>query len=178
MAKKALIVIDVQQGLFATQPAPFEAAQIIERINALARRARAANTSVLWVQHENDGALRFQSPGWQLDAGLDVHASDVLVRKKTPDAFHGTDLGEVLERLGIDSLAVAGYASEFCVDATVRRAAALGYPVEVVADAHTTHDKAHASAAMIRTHHNATLSNITSFGPKISAVPSDELGFA
>ncbi|MEX3841939.1 hypothetical protein [Paraburkholderia sp. BR10882] len=36
--------------------------------------------------------------------------------------------------------------------------------------ARTTHDKPHANGASIRAHHNATLSNIRSFGPKISAV--------
>jgi nicotinamidase-related amidase len=61
------------------------------------------------------------------------------------------------------------------VDTTVRRAAGLGYSVELVSDAHTTHDKSHASAEQIRAHHNATLQNISSFGVKIAAVMADEL---
>jgi len=97
------------------------------------------------------------------------------VRKTTPDSFLNTSLQSLLKELEVDSLIVCGYASEFCVDTSVRRAAGLGYPVSVVSDAHTTHDKAHASGAQIRAHHNATLPNISSFGVKIAAVEADSL---
>ncbi|MNL42777.1 Isochorismatase family protein [compost metagenome] len=70
---------------------------------------------------------------------------------------------------------VCGYATEFCVDTTVRRAAGLGMPVTLAADAHTTHDKPHASGARIRAHHNATLPAISSFGVKIAAVPAADI---
>jgi nicotinamidase-related amidase len=61
------------------------------------------------------------------------------------------------------------------VDTTVRRSAALGFEVTLVADAHTTHDRPHATAAAIRAHENATLPDITSFGPRIRAVTIDQL---
>jgi hypothetical protein len=44
--------------------------------------------------------------------------------------------------------------------------------------AHTTHDKVHATAALIRAHENATLPGITSFGPKISALSAADIQFA
>ena len=94
------------------------------------------------------------------------------MRKTTPDSFLRTDLEARLRERGITRLLIGGYASEFCVDTTVRRAAALGFEVVLLADAHTTHDKPHASAAQIRAHENATLPNITSFGPRISAIAS------
>ncbi|HCM0825166.1 TPA: isochorismatase family protein, partial [Vibrio parahaemolyticus] len=62
-----------------------------------------------------------------------------------------------------------------CIDTTIRRAAGLGYPVTLVSDAHTTHDKEHASGAKIRKHHNAMLPNISSFGVKIEAVEAHNL---
>ncbi len=37
-------------------------------------------------------------------------------------------------------------------------ATGLGYTMQMVADAHTTHEKAHLSAAKIREHHNKALS--------------------
>lgn len=86
-----------------------------------------------------------------------------------------TDLAKILESKQIKHLIVAGYASEFCVDTTIRRAASLGFSVELVSDAHTTHDKEHATGKTIRTHHNCTLPNITSFGVKISTVKTSEL---
>jgi len=68
-------------------------------------------------------------------------------------------------------------ACEFCIDTTTRRAAALGYGVTLAADAHTTHDKPHATAVEIRAHENATLSDLTSFGPVITATPSADIVF-
>jgi nicotinamidase-related amidase len=174
----ALLIIDVQHGLFAPAPAPFEADAVIERINRLADKARASSSPVIFIQHEREsGFLAFGSEGWQLPAGLTVVGTDIKVRKTTPDSFLRTDLAEVLATHGVQQLVVCGYASEFCVDTTTRRAAALGFPVTIAADAHTTHDKAHASGAQIRAHHNATLSSLTSFGPKIAAVAASEVVF-
>ncbi|WP_335340099.1 isochorismatase family protein [Collimonas pratensis] len=79
---------------------------------------------------------------------------------------------ELLTAWQVDHLVICGYASEFCVDTTVRSAAAQGYPVTLVSDAHTTHDKPHASGQQIRTHENATLPNVDSFGVKITAIVS------
>lgn len=174
----ALIVIDVQCALFASSPAPFEALLVIERVNALALAARAAGAPVIFVQHERDGSpLEFGSAGWQLAPGLQRLPNDVVVRKTTPDSFLRTELQTLLQQSGIERVVVCGYASEFCVDTTVRRAAALGFSVLLAADAHTTHDKTHASAAAIRAHENATLPHITSFGPMIHAMPTAEIGF-
>lgn len=50
--KSALLIIDVQRGLFDEQPRPFEADLVIERINALTAKARRANVPVVFIQHE------------------------------------------------------------------------------------------------------------------------------
>ncbi len=174
----ALIVIDVQRALFETSPPPADADAVLARINALTERARAAGTPVIYVQHEAPGsALDHGQPGWQLDARLQPADGDIRVRKTTPDSFLRTDLADVLAQAGAKRLVVCGYASEFCVDTTVRRAAALGFPVTLAADAHTTQDKPHAVGAQIRAHHNATLSSISSFGVKIAAVPAADITF-
>ena len=67
-------------------------------------------------------------------------------------------------------------AYETCTD---RRALALGYPVTLVADGHSTVDNRVLTASQITAHHNETLSNISSFGPRAVAVPAASLvGFA
>lgn len=173
----ALIVIDVQRGLFDPQPRPAEADEVVGRINALAARARAAGAPVIFVQHERPGDLEADSPGWALQDRLQVETGDHRIRKSTPDAFLRTGLDEVLAFSGVDQVVICGYATEFCVDTTTRSAAAHGYGVVLAADAHTTHDKPHASAAQIRAHHNATLPAIASFGPVIRAQPAAEIAF-
>ncbi|MFY7863485.1 cysteine hydrolase family protein [Roseateles sp.] len=177
--KTALLIIDVQRGLFDTEPRPFEADAVVQRINALADRARAVGAPVIFIQHEREAsALQYGSEGWQLERGLKVLPQDSVSRKTTPDSFLRTDLQDLLERQQVRHVVICGYASEFCVDTTTRRAAALGFEVTLAADAHTTHDKAHATAAQIRTHHNATLPGITSFRPSIRAERAEAIAFA
>lgn len=175
--KTAVLVIDMQRGLCDDPPRPHEAADVVQRINALTGRARAAGVPVAFIQHENDVDLEFDSERWQLADALHVDAGDTRIRKTTPDSFLRTPLEAWLAGQGVRQVVICGYSSEFCVDTTVRRAAALGYEVVLAADAHTSHDKPHATGAFIRAHHNATLSDITSFGVRISAVPSAEIDF-
>jgi nicotinamidase-related amidase len=157
--------------LIDDEPRPGDVERTTENINALMENARRGGVPVVLIQHEdNRGLVRDSSP-WELAKELQAGAGDFRVGKRTPDSFLGTELESLLTSLGVKHVVVCGYASEFCVDTTVRRAAALGYPVTIAADAHTTHDKPHAKAAQIREHHNATLSDIGSFGPKIRAIP-------
>lgn len=174
----ALLVIDVQSGLFDGDPRPDDADAVIARLNALIARARDAGAPVIFVRHERPGtALEPGAPGWAFQAQLDVHDDDLIVGKTSPDAFLRTALEPLLVTLNVDQLVIGGYASDFCIDTTTRRAAALGYPVVLAADAHTTHDKPHLTAARIREHHNATLSDIVSFGVPIRAVDSAQIQF-
>ncbi|WMD21222.1 cysteine hydrolase family protein [Achromobacter seleniivolatilans] len=175
----ALIVIDVQRALFETSPPPADAASVVARINMLADRARAAGVPVIYVHHESPGsALAHGQPGWELDPRLTPAQGDLRVRKTTPDSFLRTALGQTLSDAGVTHLVICGYATEFCVDTTVRRAAGLGLPVTLAADAHTTHDKPHAPGGQIRAHHNATLPAISSFGVKIEAIPAADIIFS
>lgn len=176
--KSALLVIDVQRGLFETTPPPYDADAVVCRINSLTTRARTAGVPVVFVQHERDGSpLQHGSEKWRIDPRLVVEPQDVILRKTTPDCFLRTDLSNLLEKWRTERIFICGYASEFCVDTTTRRAAALGFPVILVSDAHTTHSKGHASGAEIRAHHNATLPNLTSFGPVIKAQVAEAISF-
>jgi nicotinamidase-related amidase len=169
----ALLVIDMQRALCAGEEAAFGIDQVLPRINALAAQARAAGVPIVFVQHEEqDGSLVHGTEGWQLAEGLDVQPGDHRVRKRTPDSFHGTQLQAVLQDLGVRQLVVCGLQSDFCVDTSVRRALALGYPVTLVADAHSTVDNGVLSATQITAHHNRTLSCMASFGPRVEVVPA------
>ena len=174
--KPALLIIDVQVGLFHPKPEPSEAGPIIARINALAARARHHGVPVFLIQHANPvDELEVGTAAWQLDERLQTDASDYRLQKTSCDAFLRTDLETRLRAAGADEVVVCGYASEFCVDTTVRRAAALGLAVTLVSDAHTTHDKAHLAAYHIIRHENATLPHLTSFGPAIRTAAAASL---
>ena len=172
----ALLIVDVQQGLCEGEHDAFESQQVIARINVVSEKARAAGALVILIQHESrSGYLELGTDAWQLARGLHVEASDLRLRKTTPDSFHRTELEDVLRSRGVSSLVICGMHTEVCVDTTTRRALALGFPVVLVENAHTTEGNKHLSAAQVIQHHNDTLTKITSFGPRVRAVSSDDL---
>lgn len=174
----ALLVIDMQQGLCEGAHQAQGVAALVGRINGLAKKARAAKAPVFWVHHEeHEGVLQLGAPGWQLAKGLQTQTSDILVRKTTPDAFLRTGLERLLKTHGIESLVICGLQTEYCVDTTTRRALALGYPVELVSDGHSTMDTPHLSAQQIIQHHNETLSRIESFGSRARLVAAQNVNF-
>ena len=175
--KTAVLVIDMQRGLCDDPPRPHEAGEVVQRINALTERARAAGVPVADLPHETAVDLEVESARWQRADARHVDAGDTRIRTTTPDSFLRTPLEAWLAGQGVRQVVICGYSSEFCVDTTVRRAAALGYEVVLAADAHTSHDKPHATGAFIRAHHNATLADVTSFGVPIRAVDSAGIAF-
>lgn len=174
--KTALLIIDVQQGLCEGTEAAFASDQVIARINKVSAQVRAAGAVVVFIQHEStSGFLELGTDAWQLAHGLQVEPTDLRMRKTTPDAFHCTALAETLKQHAVRDLVICGMHTEFCVDTTTRSALARGYPVVLVADAHTTENKGHLSAAQIIRHHNETLANIYSFGPRVRAIAAEDL---
>ena len=173
---RALLIIDVQQGLCEGEGAVWDCAKVIARINRVAAHARASGVPVVFIQHEGQGGyLAHGSRAWQLADGLLAEPDDLRVRKTTPDSFLRTDLQAQLAARGVSELIVCGMHSEFCVDTTTRRALALGYPVTLVADAHTSAGNVALTPQQVIAHHNATLTNISSFGPRVRAINCDDL---
>jgi nicotinamidase-related amidase len=174
--KTAVLVIDVQQGLCEGTDKVFDCEGVISRINRVTRKARTAGAPVIFIQHESKaGYLEYGTAAWQLAVGLEVATSDLRIRKTTPDSFLRTDLEGMLRERGVERLAICGMHTEFCVDTTTRRALALGYPVILVSDAHTSAGNAALAPQQVIAHHNATLTSISSFGPRAIAVSSETL---
>ncbi len=176
--KSALLVIDVQRDLCEGQDAAFEVDLVIDRINELSQRARRSGVPVIFVQHEGkNGYLEFGTEGWKLPTSLISQEGDLFVRKTTPDSFHRTNLEALLKERGVGEVVICGLHTEFCVDTSTRRALALGFPVVLVADGHTTQGNAYLTPPQVIQHHNATLTNISSFGPKARAILTSEVRF-
>ena len=177
--RTAVLVIDVQQGLCEGEGKAFDCEGLINRINLVTSKARAASAPVIFIQHEStDGYLEHGSADWQLANGLVVTTSDIKVRKTTPDSFLRTDLEALLRNRGVEQLVICGMHSEYCIDTTTRRAMALGFPVTLVEDGHTSAGNAAITAEQVIQHTNATLNHISSFGPCTTTIQSDLLVFA
>lgn len=153
----ALIVIDLQEGPFGGGAPKHDSAGVVERMNALGRGVRSAGGTVIFVQHDGPAGSDHHPDhhGWRLLSTLDVQQTDPIVRKTSCDSFLGTRLDEVLRARGVSRLIIGGWATDYCVDTTVRSALARGYATTVPSDGHTAADRSHLPAAKIIEHHNA-----------------------
>lgn len=157
---KALMIVDVQQGMFET-PAPLHrGSETVERIAALLRRARAAGLPVIHIRHDGgkDHRLAAGTAGWLHHPLVAPREGETIIDKRFSSAFQDTGLDGHLRRAGIDHLIVAGMQTEMCVDSACRTAAAHGYRITLVEDGHTTWDTEVLPAEKIIAHHNRSLS--------------------
>ena len=170
---KALIVIDVQNGVYAYEDTEVCAGQaLIATINRLIASARAAGCPVVFVRHEDEWLLA-GSHEWELKKELDARPdTDIFVGKRHGSAFHATPLAETLRRMDINDVVLCGLQTEMCVDSTLRHAVALDFAVSLAEDAHSTFDTATLTAPQIIEHHNRTLVNYA------RVLPADAITFA
>jgi nicotinamidase-related amidase len=161
--RPALINVDLQKAY--TLPDEFITAYAgdahqFDHVNALAAACRAGGFPVIWTyvafneSGEDCGAfgsrddrpdsqqnLKFGSRRAELDDRLVIdHATDLILSKRMPSAFHETHLQSYLTWRGCDSVIVTGGSTSGCVRATAVDALARGYrvavPIECVADRH------------------------------------------
>jgi nicotinamidase-related amidase len=87
------------------------------------------------------GALREGTWGAEFLDGLGPVDGEPAVTHSRINAFYGSDLAAVLERLGARRVIVAGVATHSAVEHTARHAADVGYDVVVAADACASADR-------------------------------------
>lgn len=152
----ALLVIDVQNGMFLESYPVHDGHGLLERISGLIQKARASDTPVIYVQHnEGEGEpLETNSPGWAIHPSIAPMSGDVIIQKYTPDSFHETNLHTELMALGIRKVVLSGLQTDMCIDATCRRASELGYQVTVAKDGHSTWGQGNQTAAQIIAQYN------------------------
>lgn len=172
---KALLVIDMQNGLFHASPAPFAADTVLANINQLIALAHQAHAPIFFARHIGPDGSPFaeSSPLTQLIPELQMNAShDRVFVKRYPNCFRDTELLAALKSADIQELVIVGMKSEYCVDTTCRAAADLGFRVVLIEDGHTSVDNGVLSAEQIIAHHNQTLA-----GPFVQLVSSAAYAF-
>jgi nicotinamidase-related amidase len=73
-------------------------------------------------------------PGHDIIAELTPLDGEIVIDKPGKGAFYATELGELLQKYGIENLLVCGVTTEVCVNTTVREANDRGYRCVVLAD--------------------------------------------
>lgn len=130
------------------------------------------------MQHEASDPGDLLRPGhdeWNLHPDIAPMPSDIVLRKHSSDSFLHTDLDAILTQLGVRYIAVAGCATDYCVDTTCRSALSHGYSVTLASDAHTTGGDGELSGEDIIAHHNRTLANIAIEDASIAVISSEEI---
>ncbi|MEO3727317.1 cysteine hydrolase family protein [Pseudomonas syringae] len=156
----ALLIIDMQVGLFQGQEKPHDGERILANIQHLIARARQRQVPILAVRHTGPqgSPIAAGSAFWHLLPELELDAANAtLFEKSRPNAFHGTELARQLNAAKVEDLYIVGMKTQFCIDSTCRAAADLGFKPLLVADAHTCMDTPALPAQAIIEHHNATL---------------------
>jgi len=163
---EVLLVIDMQEAILRGD-AKLDLASVIERVNRLADRVRRRGGCVVFIQYDGGAGedVALHTPGWQILSSIRRETGDRTVHKTLNDASFGTSLHLDLTRLGAKRVLVAGWATDLCVDATVRSAAALGFEVVVIEDCHTVSDRPHMSAECVIEHHHWVWANLISPHP-------------
>ena len=137
----ALLVIDVQQGLFRKSTPIYRAEPLLDTIATLVERAHAGSVLVVYIQHASDGVLPFGLADWQFHPRLHPDESDLIVLKQHGNAFEETSLHRELAARGVGRVIVTGLVTHGCVRATCEGALALGYGVVLAADGHSSYSK-------------------------------------
>jgi nicotinamidase-related amidase len=140
-SKAALLVIDVQQGLFEKSTPIYQAEKFLENLNTLIDRARRQDVPVIFIQHSNEKFLIKGSAAWQLHPKIQPLAGEVIIHKLHGNAFLETSLDDELQQRGVGVLYISGLVTHGCVRATSQGALQHGYKVVLVSDAHSSFSK-------------------------------------
>lgn len=173
----ALLVIDLQNAVVADA---YRRGEVLGTVNRLVERARAAQVPVIWVQHV-DEELTPGSEAWKIVPELVPRAEEAIVEKSYRDAFEGTELEQVLSRLGVGKLLVVGAQTDMCVRSTLHGALARGYDAMLVGDAHTTVDMTQRGAPppdAVISHTNMYWTHQSAPGRMGGVVASQDVDFA
>ncbi|MFO7482170.1 isochorismatase family protein [Oceanibaculum nanhaiense] len=150
-----ILIVDMQAGMLDGAP-KHDLAGVVTRINALMAMVRGSGGKVVWIRHCGRPGDGFEkgAPGWEFLPELVRAPEDIEVGKALNDAYAGTGLAAVLRDLNPSRVLVCGWATDFCVDSTVRSTVSHGFPAVVAADAHTLSDRPHLEAQEVIRHHN------------------------
>ncbi|MGB8213630.1 MAG: cysteine hydrolase family protein [Anaerolineales bacterium] len=168
--KTALLLIDIQNDYFPggrmELEAPLAAAQPAHRLLDFFRRHEWPTVHIQHIS-TRPGATFFlpDTEGMKIHAAIAPLEGETVLVKHFPNSFRETGLLEHLKGLEIERLVLCGMMTHLCVDATMRAAADLGYPVLLAADACATRGLAYGDVKVPADHVQAAfLAALQSYG--------------
>ncbi|MER6999452.1 cysteine hydrolase family protein [Streptomyces sp. NPDC000410] len=163
LASSTLIMVDYQNTytrgvmeLDGWQPALESAAELLGK-------ARAAGATVIHIMAHGDEGTPYDNNAeiGQIHASVAPIDGESVVVKTVPNAFHNTELAELVEKAGNKDVVVAGFMTNMCVTFTAEGSFLRGYKPTVVADACATRPLNAVGNTLSATQiHNAALATI------------------
>jgi len=134
----ALVIVDFQKAIdhpkWGRRNNPNAEAQTVALLHAW----RTAGRPVVHVQHlsrESDSPYRPGQPDCEFKEALLPGPGEILVQKRTTNAFLDTGLEASLRDRGVRSVVITGVLLHNSIDVTVRMASSLGFETWLVEDA-------------------------------------------
>jgi ureidoacrylate peracid hydrolase len=173
--RTALIVIDMQNYFCKAghQGEVPKARDVVPNINRLAADVRRRGGLVVWVRNGTRGtreswsnyheflhtpercerryaAMDIDGDGYEYWHLNDIRPEDAQITKTRYSAFiHGSsDIERLLRERGIDTLLIAGTATNVCCESSARDAMMLNFKVVMVSDALATHNDEEHNASL------------------------------
>lgn len=178
LSNATLLIIDAQEEYRSgvLQLPGLEAA--LAEISKLLTAARGMGASIVHVKHLGipDGLLDPRGPRGHHLPEVAPLPGEIVVEKRLPNAFAGTDLHERLQALGHLDLIVCGFMTHSSISTTVRASKDYGYRCTLVDAACATRDlptpdgKVISAADMHRAEMIALADNFAALVPQASAL--------
>lgn len=143
MTNVALVLIDIQQGFDHPKWGRRNNPKAEQKCAIILKFFRDNKLPLFHIQHlstELDSPLR-GNPGSKIKAIVEPRKGEVLINKTVNSAFIGTNLKEVLEKEGIETVIFVGLTTDHCVSTSARMAGNFGFRAIVISDATATFDR-------------------------------------
>jgi nicotinamidase-related amidase len=149
-AKTALVLIDLQNGIVSRDTKPYPATEVVERSRAMAEAFRAKGSPIVFIHVllSDFLALPVDEPtnlpkdipaaASEIAASAGMQSGDLLIAKRHWGAFAQTKLEQELRSRGVDTIVLAGIATNLGVESTLRQGTGLGFAFVTVEDACST----------------------------------------
>jgi nicotinamidase-related amidase len=148
--KTALVLIDLQNVVMQRDTKPHTTAEVLDRSRKMAEAFRAKGAPVVYVRvlasdflsvpADEVGAFPKELPAEaaEIAAAAGMRTGDLLITKRHWGAFAQTPLERQLRDRGIETIVLAGVATNFGVESTLRQGTGLGFGFVTVEDACAT----------------------------------------
>ena len=154
--KATIIIIDVLQDFFREGRLKKNREKLVKSINELVNIGRERGLPVIWVRQEfkddlSDAFLALRKSGSKITIEntegckflpeLDRQKSDYEILKKRYSAFFKTEMDGLLDRLGVDTLILAGVNTHACIRMAAVDAYQRDYEVMLAIDCVDSYDE-------------------------------------